>query len=283
MTCEIRPLTTIDDCRAVAALEREIWGYTDNEDVIPPPVLIASVRRGGILLGAVDEYSAIVGFVYSVPAIKDGRLTQWSHVLGVLPSMRDTGLGARLKLAQRDAALRAGVDLVEWTFDPLQALNAHFNFAKLGIVVEEYEENIYGESGSPLHAGSPTDRFIAEWHITKPHVQRRLESWGLPLVRDQSVAGAALINPSAEGTAGLTPGTADLTVDDRRILVEIPSGYPDMQTRDPALALAWRLHTRAVFQEYFRRGYRAVDFFLSRKAGRGHYLLARDAGNAAGA
>ena len=169
----IRPLTTLEECRQVAALEKSVWGYTDAEDVVPPPVLIVSIKRGGILLGAFDDGGSMRGFVYSMPAIKDGRPTQWSHMLGVTPEMRAAGLGARLKLAQRQAALEMGIDLIEWTYDPLQAANAHLNFAKLGIVVEEYEENIYGESSSPLHSGTPTDRFVAEWRIREPHVERR--------------------------------------------------------------------------------------------------------------
>ena len=82
---QIRPLTTLEDCRQVAALERTVWGYTDAEDVVPPPVLIVSIKRGGILLGAFDDGGAMKGFVYSMPAIKDGRPTQWSHMLGVMP------------------------------------------------------------------------------------------------------------------------------------------------------------------------------------------------------
>ena len=121
------------------------------------------------------------GFVYSMPAIKDGRATQWSHMLGVAPEMRAAGLGRRLKLAQRQAALDMGLDLIEWTYDPLQAANAHLNFAKLGVVVEEYEENIYGESSSPLHRGTPTDRFVAEWRLREPHVERRIAARGGPI------------------------------------------------------------------------------------------------------
>src|SRR5437870_4477979 len=136
----IRDLTTLDECRKVAALEKDVWGYTDAEDVVPPPVLITSIKRGGVLLGAFDEAGLMKGFVYSIPAVKDGKLTQWSHMLGVTRDARDAGLGLQLKLAQRDRSLAMDVDLVEWTYDPLQALNAHLNFAKLGVVVEEYEE-----------------------------------------------------------------------------------------------------------------------------------------------
>ena len=112
----------------------------------------------------------MAGFVYSIPGLKDGHPMQWSHMLGVVASARSSGLGTDLKLAQREAALALGMDLIEWTYDPLQALNAHLNFSKLGIVVEEHEENIYGTSSSPLHAGTPTDRFVAEWHLRAPHV-----------------------------------------------------------------------------------------------------------------
>jgi chorismate synthase len=277
LTTTIRPLTGIDDCVRVATLEREIWGFSDSSDVIPPAVLVVSIMRGGILLGAFDPGGAMAGFVYSMPGVKNGTVTQWSHMLGVVPAARHTGLAGRLKLAQREAALRSGIELIEWTFDPLQAVNAHLNFAKLGVVVEEYPENIYGISSSPLHQGTPTDRFIAEWYLTRPHVVRRISGWGQPVVRDQSVSGSVLVNPSIERGRYLSPGTADLFADARRVLVEIPVGFSEIQLDDPPLALEWRLHTREIFQTFFKRGYRAVDFFLSRESGRGHYLLVREA------
>ena len=96
----------------------------------------------------------------------------------------------RLKLAQREQAIRMGIELIEWTYDPLQTLNAHLNFTRLGVVVEEYAENIYGESTSPLHQGTPTDRFIAQWRLTAPHVERRLTAPASPLMRDASVMSA---------------------------------------------------------------------------------------------
>lgn len=257
----------------MAALEKEVWGYTDAEDVVPPPVLIVSAKRGGILLGAFDQAGAMKGFVYSIAAVKHGKLAQWSHMLGVTRDARDAGLGLRLKLAQRERSLAMGIDLIEWTYDPLQALNAHLNFSKLGVVVEEYEENIYGVSSSPLHSASPTDRFVAEWRLDAPHVERRIGGTGLGLVRDASVAAAPLVNPSRAAGRWLAPGVPDLSLDPARVLVEIPVGVAELQLEDPALALEWRLATRAIFQHYFARGYRVVDFFLSRGAGRGHYLL----------
>jgi predicted GNAT superfamily acetyltransferase len=272
---EIRDLTTLEECRQVAELEQAIWAYTDAEDIVPPPVLIVSVKRGGILLGAFDAAGTMKGFVYSIPAVKEGRLTQWSHMLGVTRDARESGLGRALKIAQRERALAMGIELIEWTFDPLQALNAHLNFAKLGIVVEEYEQNIYGDSSSPLHRGSPTDRFVAEWRLSAPHVVRRIEGRGLPLMRDAGVASAEIVNPSMAGKRWVRPSGANLSLDAARLLVEIPVGFTEMQMEDAPLAVEWRLSTRAIFQHYFARGYRAVDFFLSRPAGRGQYLLAR--------
>lgn len=269
----IRPLTTLEDCRKVAELEKVIWGYTDAEDVVPPPVLIVSIKRGGILLGAFDPEETMNGFVYSMPAIKDGRATQWSHMLGVTKRAGGAGLGTQLKLAQRQATLGMGLDLIEWTYDPLQALNAHLNFAKLGVVVEEYEENIYGESSSVLHRGTPTDRFVAEWKLREPHVERRIAGTPL-LMRDASVTLAPVVNPSREGEVWIEPADGDLRLSARRVLVEIPTGFSEMQRDHPALALQWRMATRRIFQEYLGRGYRVVDFFLAREARRGQYLLA---------
>src|SRR5207237_2792303 len=122
----------------------------------------------------------LVAFVYSVPGLKQRKTTQWSHMLGVVAEYRSAGLGRELKLLQRERALAMALDLIEWTYDPLQAANAHLNFSKLGVVAHEYEENVYGDSGSPLHRGNPTDRFVAEWWIRTSEVERRLSSNATP-------------------------------------------------------------------------------------------------------
>ncbi len=270
----IRPLSTLDECRRVAALEKVVWGLPDSEDVVPSSLLIASIKRGAILLGAF-EGEALRGFVYSMPAVKYGRLTHWSHMLGVAAEVRGQGVGLQLKRAQRDQAIAIGLDLIEWTFDPLQALNAHFNFARLGVVVEEYEQDMYGQTASPLHLGTPTDRFVAEWRLTAPHVERRVSLPGAALIRDQSVMSAAAVNQCHAHGEWLTPSTPRLDFETRRLTVEIPTDFTDMQSRQPDLAMEWRLNTRSIFQTYLRRGYRVVDFFLAREARRGQYLLAQ--------
>jgi predicted GNAT superfamily acetyltransferase len=269
-----RDLTTLEEFANVVELEREIWG-PGYDEVVPVPILAVSVHRGGILIGAFDG-DRMVGFVYSLPGIKDGKATQWSHMAGVVAEHRSAGLGRTLKLLQRDRTLAMGLDLIEWTYDPLQAMNAHLNFAKLGVVAEEYAENIYGTSSSPLHQGNPTDRFVAEWWIRTPHVERRLASSGQLTLRTNEMTDARRVNRTAPSGEWLESVDVDLSLDARRLAVEIPMGFTDMLSRNPELALAWRICTRAIFTTYFDRGYRAVDFSLAREARKGAYLLARD-------
>jgi predicted GNAT superfamily acetyltransferase len=270
----IRDLRTIDEFRQVVALEHAIWGYTDSGDVVTVPVFIFTVKRGATLIGAFDAADRMVGFAYAVVGMKDGRPMQWSHMTGVLPEYRG-GLGCRLKLAQRERALAQGYDLIQWTFDPMQAMNAHFNFAKLGGVVEEYAENFYGESTSALHRGTPTDRLIVSWHIGEPHVVRRLEPTSVLRARAHEVAEAPVVNATTVQGEWRHAATLELTVKERRLWIEIPTGFTQMQQQAPERALEWRLNVRQLFQEYFGKGYRAVDFVLQRDAGLGRYLLAR--------
>jgi predicted GNAT superfamily acetyltransferase len=273
----IRDLRSIEDCRKVVELEKLVWGYTDAEDVVPVPILVVTVRRGGVLLGAFDDAGEMAGFVYSLAGLRDGRPMQWSHMLGVLPAARDAGLGMRLKLEQRQRTLEMGLDLIEWTFDPLQALNAHLNFAKLGVVAEEYEENVYGESSSPLHRGTPTDRLIAQWWIRTDRVAKRIAPDGGPAVRDVSaIDDAWRVNVLRRDGRWPACDRVDLTRTDARLVVEIPTGLTELQASEPALAREWRQATREIFTTYFARGYQAVEFFLDRAGGVGRYLLARE-------
>ncbi len=268
-----RDLHTLDEFAQVVELERLIWG-PGYDEVVPVPILAVSVHRGGILIGAF-EGERMVAFVYSLPGIKDGKPTQWSHMAGVVAEHRSAGLGRALKLLQRDRALAMGLDLVEWTYDPLQAMNAHLNFTKLGVIAEEYAVNIYGESSSPLHRGNPTDRFVAEWWIRRPHVERRINPSGALAMRASEVADAPRANRAVAAGEWLRCADVDLAVAARRLTVEIPMGFTEMLASAPELARQWRLASREIFTAYFARGYQAVEFFLDRDARKGAYLLTR--------
>ena len=278
MTTSIRDLRTLDECRRIVELEKTIWGYTDTEDLVPAIMLFLCAKRGGILIAAEREDGALEGFAFSLASIVGGRPAQWSHMMGVVPGSREAGLGRRLKLAQRERALAMGIELIEWTFDPLQAVNAHLNFAKLGAIATTYEINIYGDSSSVLHRGTPTDRLIAEWWIQRPHVERRIAGKagdaGL-VARDSGVASAPVLNELAgRDPWDLPPAETAPPAGAPRVLIRVPARFTDMQSGRPDLAQAWRAQTRALFTGCFADGYRAVDFFKDERAG-GAYLLAR--------
>ena len=268
----IQPLTTLQQFRQVEQLEAAIWGAVD---LVPVPILAVTVKRGAVLLGAY-EGDRLVGFVFSLAAFRKGEgassPSHWSHMLGVDPRLRGSGLGAELKLAQRDAVSKLGIDLIEWTYDPLQSVNAHLNFSKLGVIVEEYVENIYGESTSTLHGGLPTDRFICQWWIDRPHVLRRIAPKAIRAI-DKAAAEAPVINRTRTLGESCAPDGFEAGRTDPRVRVEIPLDFPRMLAADVALAHQWRMETRAVFQHYLARGYRVVDFAHDRAVGKGQYLL----------
>lgn len=270
-----RDLHTADEFRQVMDLEAQVWGFTDLNDMVTVPVFTITVKRGAILIGAFDAADRMVGFVYSIVGMKTGRqVLQWSHMLGVLPEYRNSGLGRTLKLAQRDRALAQGYELIEWTYDPLQAMNAHLNFTKLGVVAEEYHRNVYGESTSVLHKGTPTDRLVAQWWIARPHVVRRVTPGDTIGVKTHELADAAPVNVTHPAQKWLANSDLFLARDERRLVLEIPMGFTELQREAPALALEWRMQTREIFETYFGKGYRVVDFHLDRAHQRGRYVLA---------
>src|SRR5690242_16750751 len=167
---EIRQLTKHQEFADAVRLQREIWGFQDVE-LMPLRLFIVADKIGGQVLGAFDR-ARMVAFSLCIPALKPGnKFYLHSHMLGVLPEYRNTGIGRRLKLKQREYALGRGIDLIEWTFDPLEIKNAFFNIERLGAIVRRYVHNQYGTTTSHLHGGLPTDRLVAEWWIQSPRAE----------------------------------------------------------------------------------------------------------------
>jgi predicted GNAT superfamily acetyltransferase len=269
----LRDLDTIDDFDGVVRLQREVWG-AEYDDIVPRSVFAVAARTGGILIGAEDESGSLAGCVFSMPGVRHGRVLQWSHLLAVSPQARGRALGVRLKLAQRERALARGIDLIEWTYDPLLAGHARLNVRRLGCVAKVYLDDAYGASTSPLHRSVPTDRFIASWHVDSPHVARRVDA-GAIVARDASVGQAPnVLRTREDGIFRAPHGEPDLSRDEARLRVEIPADFAGMLAEAPDLALAWRLAARRVFHTYFARGYRVVDVDAERGATRPSYLLA---------
>ncbi len=161
----IRDINDAAEMRVVEELQKEVWGIPDL-DVVPLTQLVAAKEAGGVLIGAFDG-DTLVGFVYGFPSFERGQLAHHSHMLAVKPAYRNFDLGRRLKLAQREQVMAQGIELITWTFDPLQSLNAHFNFNKLGVIADRYLPNFYGEDAASFLHQTGTDRLWVSWFVDR--------------------------------------------------------------------------------------------------------------------
>ena len=238
-----------DDYHACAELQRDIWGR-DFSDVVPSSILKISQKVGSVAAGAFAPDGRILGFVWGLTGVRNGRPFHWSHMLGVHPDARDLRLGTRLKLLQRELLLPLGVEDVEWTYDPLEARNAHLNLNRLGALPVEYVEDMYaGEMGSDLAQGIGTDRFIVRWRIASDRVACVLA--GAPASDPALFAGAPILGLEAADEAfPLTDAT--------RVRVEIPVSIQEVKAARPDEAPVWRQSTRRAIEHYVERGYRVT-------------------------
>jgi len=165
----IRECTTIEEFDRCVALQREAFGLPDLE-LSPRRHLIVSRQAGGWTLGAFVA-DRMVGFVHHLAAVRGDEIFGYSHVMAVAKDYQNKGVGARLKWAQRERALRDGRKLIKWTWDPMLARNAHFNLNRLGATVENYLADFYGvDYGADERLGLPSDRLSATWDIDSARV-----------------------------------------------------------------------------------------------------------------
>jgi len=234
----VRRLLALAEFSEAVKLQQCVWGFPDSE-LLPLRFFVVANRIGGQVFGAYDT-DRMIGFCLAIPGVKaNGVAYLHSHMLGVLPAYRNVGVGRRLKLEQRADALARGIQLVEWTFDPLEIKNAFFNIERLGAIVRRYEENEYGAPSSPLHGALPTDRCVAEWWIASPRVEQVL--------------------------AGRQP---DRQTEER---IAVPAEIGRLRSEDPARARRIQCSNAARFQDCFARGLAVVGF--ERSATEGTYLL----------
>ena len=251
----VRPLHTLDEFRRCVQIAREVWGDSDL-DTEPYVTLVIANHTGGQVLGAFDG-DLMVGFTKAYVGLHDRTPYLHSHMTGVLPSHRDRRVGRYLKLFQREDALRRGIRLVEWTFDPLETKNAHFNINRLGAICRRYIPNFYGITTSPLHRGLPTDRLLVEWHLDTKRVvaavndltpEPRECSAHVYLPRPAAIRNAVPFGRSSEPVA---QGESASPTDFR--------GAPsDLQTAAPSATTSLieiQSRIRADFIEWFSKGY----------------------------
>jgi len=220
-TVTIRQIDDVAEMRAVEDLQKEVWGIPDL-DVVPLTHLVAAKEAGGTLIGAFDD-ELLVGFVYGFPSFEFGKHAHHSHMLAVKTEYRNLDLGRRLKLAQREHVLAQGIELITWTFDPLQSLNAHFNFNKLGVVADRYLPDFYGDDAASFLHQTGTDRLWVSWFVSES---------GSPLVFESNDS----------------------------ITIEIPRDINSLQQQQPEAAMKWREETRRAFMEAIKAGYVVVGF-----------------------
>ncbi|HBY61386.1 MAG TPA: acetyltransferase [Solibacterales bacterium] len=236
---EVRALTTHAEFGEAVRLQKTIWGFEEIE-LLPVRLFVVATKVGGQAFGAFDK-GRMVAFCLAIPGLKAGGKTYLhSHMLGVLAEYRNSGVGRSLKLAQREEALARGIELIEWTFDPLEIKNAYFNMERLGAVVRRYVLNQYGATTSHLHGGLPTDRCVAEWYIRSPRVEA-------------AVAGKPVQRPLIQAR------------------IDVPGGIADLKRDDPKRARAFQQRVSEQFLEHFSNGLAVVG--VERNGEGGTYLL----------
>jgi predicted GNAT superfamily acetyltransferase len=238
---QARALTQHDEFQEAVRLQQEIWGFADIE-LLPVRLFVVATKVGGQAFGAYDG-DRMVGFCLAIPGLKPGGgYYLHSHMLGVLPNYRDAGVGRLLKLEQRKEAIHRGIELIEWTFDPLELKNAYFNMERLGAIVRRFLPNQYGITTSTLHGGLPTDRLVAEWWISSPRAVL-------------TTAGLEFERPAIEHR------------------IPVPSDIAEIRARDPRRARSVQSAIGEQFKEYFARGLAVIGF--EKTPGYGAYLIGK--------
>jgi predicted GNAT superfamily acetyltransferase len=234
----IRRCERLEEFQRCVELQREIWAEADLE-VEPATMFVVAAHTGGEVLGAFDG-GRMIGYTMAVAALRGAVPYLHSHMAGVRSEYRDRGVGRKLKLFQREEALGRGIRLIEWTFDPLELRNAHFNLNRLGAICRRYEPNLYGVTTSPLHRGLQTDRLVAEWHLDSARVVAAIGE----LVREPAEAPAA---------------------------IKMPAELEQWQREDSPEVGKVQARIRGEFTNWFAKGYAAVG--MRNASGNRAYLL----------
>jgi predicted GNAT superfamily acetyltransferase len=218
-------IAEFQDCVGV---EREVWKSADL-DVVPIPIFVVAAETGGQVLGAYDG-AKLVGFTMAIAGWRARKPFLHSHMTAVSNAYRDRGIGRRLKLFQREDALARGINLIEWTFDPLVTRNAYFNFMRLGAFARRYVQDAYGITTSPLHGSLPTDRLVAEWHLRSSRVQRVLGPDHTPAPKTSKKA----------------------------VRITVPSNIEELRATHPSGAREVQSEVREQFLAWLKKGYAAT-------------------------
>ena len=267
----IRRARSVADYRACQEAQKRAWGIGEDGYLIPVATMVGANLHGGLVLGAFLPGGEAVAMSFAFLGRIDGRLCLYSQLTGVVPEYQSQGLGFEIKLFQRQVARADGVERIAWSFDPLQAGNAHFNLSRLGAHATRYIENMYGERTDRLNAGVPSDRLIADWNVeTEPPAPLSFDDVsGLPRIIELNESPRRCVVP-----VGVTPISNGA---EPRLLLEIPNDIVALRSEDPVLAETWRSLVARAFEQAFEQSYRAVHFVRDHSSAlrRGFYVLER--------
>jgi len=230
---QIRKCTSLPEFHRCVELQRAVWGESDLETE-PYVSFVVANQTGGQVLGAFDG-DTMIGFTMAVVGVRNRTPYLHSHMTGVLPDYRNRKIGRALKLFQREEALSRDIRLIEWTFDPLEIRNAHFNLNRLGAITRTYIPDFYGITSSPLHRGLPTDRLLAEWHLDSPRV-------------------IAAINDLA-----LDPSDAPLAIHIRGASLEVAQPGSSISFTPASSPIELQSRLRSEFRHWFSKNYAATS------------------------
>lgn len=263
----IRDLATLEEYQECCELQEETWGRGFSERV-PAAILRVSQKVGGVTAGAFDANGRMLGFVFGLTGVRDGRLSHWSDMLAVREDARGHRIGERLKHFQREQVLALGVEVMYWTFDPLVARNAHLNINRLGARATEYIEDMYGSNtGSPVHGSVPTDRFVAQWELQR---EVHAPAAGLDLPGGDDAA-APLLNPLDDHGRPLVRPANGAT----RVRVQVPLDSSVLRLQGADLPIAWRLAVRRTVTPLLAAGYGVSRFVRAHEGTLPYYVFSR--------
>lgn len=277
----IRDITDIAEMKLLEQMQADVWGMTDCSEIVPKDLIKVASVNGGLLIGAYDPQDKILGFLFGFIGLQtNGNVKHCSHMMGILPPYRKTGIGVRLKLIQRQMVLKQGINLITWTVNPMEGVNAAVNFGKLGVVCRNYLPNFYGEMEDELNSGIPSHRFEVEWWIQSPRVEKyttMVENAGRPAIpfSEKDV----LVNRLGDdGSVEQLFPIARIGDTYARLVFEVPPEFQDIKSGNPAGALELLDYTKQFFVEATASGYVVADFVSQMENGerKNYYLLERD-------
>lgn len=239
---EIKTLTEVEELEKTVNIQKNAWGFNDLDT--ENHYLMTRIQKYGGLIQGLYLDGEMIGFTYALIGKRGEKFIIYSHMTAVKQKFQAGGYGFLLKKAQRQTVLDMGYQEIEWNFDPIESLNAYFNFHRLGIISHEYERNVYGEGESGLHKGLPTDRLIASWRLNSERVRHKMET------RDPR-----LIEEIHENRIGKFTG--------QTAYIEIPRDIRSIKQRDMKAAIEWRMNTRRLLEQAIEEEYEVREVVFS--------------------